>query len=801
MAKHQRQWNEYEAAILLEGLLEIISDGADRKEIVRRVSSDLRKMAKNQGEEIDEIFRNENGISMQLSSIEYCYYHKPGGLTTSNLFHKTVELYETDRQQYNNLLREAHAMVEGSCEKEFRAWLSNDLPNQCDPESIINTLNLISDLYIGCGLIEKPILKTNSVDEINQIQDFIQNNTKKCIHSKKKHRKYTNAVNIYLEYLNANSKLNEKETEENSPKVETTEKEDEATTESAANKRLIEKYPTVYEKVLFALQELGSGQTPVSSVEIWKKIDHIEIISIIEEILNNATWSKKVVGGYYYKDHESPIEPQVRAPRPAPAVLKQVQQGEEYHNEKYENILLKSFSKGYRLNSAIDLSKFKALYKEAYGNEIPEDELNINNIIKMLCLVIDERAYLPKTVWDDGLKNKVFEYIDKMLATNKSCVYYKVLGEEFKEDFIKCPIPLSDSPKNLKTCLEYFSPMGYYFTANYVSKSASTVPDIKSEIRNYLIGLNSPATVSEIASALPHLPGDEIKGELNSSKEFIYNGHESYFHESILQISEGELEGIAGIIENAVKDGGVLSRDELYSYINSQFPSIIEYNPGVTDLGLYRWLARKYNGRFSFKGKIISSPNSKQSEAKIYANFARERESFTFNELKSFEKSLNVRIRFNSIYEYSVRVSKDQFISKSKVNFNITETDGALQSICTGNYYALPKFNSYHALPQMEYPWNSFLLESYLASYSTKFILVHESFNENFACGAMVKRSSGIKDFDGLLIQVLADSNIELNKDSALEFLKKEGYIVRKKQYNIEDLILRATAIRNGKGA
>ena len=63
----QPRWNKYESAILLEGYLEILSQKASRKMVQKRVSSDLRHMATNRGIVIDEIYRNESGISFQLS--------------------------------------------------------------------------------------------------------------------------------------------------------------------------------------------------------------------------------------------------------------------------------------------------------------------------------------------------------------------------------------------------------------------------------------------------------------------------------------------------------------------------------------------------------------------------------------------------------------------------------------------------------------------------------------------------------------------------------------------------------------
>ncbi len=63
MAAKQR-FSEYEAVILLEGLLDYLDGKLTKIDAIRRVSHDLRAMAVNQGEKIDNAFRNEGGMGI-----------------------------------------------------------------------------------------------------------------------------------------------------------------------------------------------------------------------------------------------------------------------------------------------------------------------------------------------------------------------------------------------------------------------------------------------------------------------------------------------------------------------------------------------------------------------------------------------------------------------------------------------------------------------------------------------------------------------------------------------------------------
>lgn len=60
-------WNKYETAILLEASLRVIRDKTKKKECIKQVSEALRQMAINQGVQIDDLYRNINGITMQMT--------------------------------------------------------------------------------------------------------------------------------------------------------------------------------------------------------------------------------------------------------------------------------------------------------------------------------------------------------------------------------------------------------------------------------------------------------------------------------------------------------------------------------------------------------------------------------------------------------------------------------------------------------------------------------------------------------------------------------------------------------------
>ena len=60
-------WDIYEAVIMLNALISLYNGDISRKEAIESVSSELCERARAKGIEVDEFFRNTNGIKLQMS--------------------------------------------------------------------------------------------------------------------------------------------------------------------------------------------------------------------------------------------------------------------------------------------------------------------------------------------------------------------------------------------------------------------------------------------------------------------------------------------------------------------------------------------------------------------------------------------------------------------------------------------------------------------------------------------------------------------------------------------------------------
>lgn len=183
---------------------------------------------------------------------------------------------------------------------------------------------------------------------------------------------------------------------------------------------------------------------------------------------------------------------------------------------------------------------------------------------------------------------------------------------------------------------------------------------------------------------------------------------------------------------------------------------------------------------FSFKGKIISALGQDISMTDVFADFAKSHEHFTLEQLNTLKNELETPIYFSAVYANSLRISRDTFVSKNQANFDINETDEAIDRFCTGDYITISEIRHYGSFPYAGFPWNSYLLEHYVSDFSKKYKLVHSGFNAKSAVGAIVKRTSKIEVFGELITTALADSTINLNKDDALQYLCENGFLARR---------------------
>lgn len=951
----QTQWNKLEAAILLDNYIKYLKNEITRKEAIELTSIELRNMAKNQKIDIDEIFRNVNGITFQMHSMESAYRGYTHIKPASKLFLEIVELYKNDISKYQNIVKEARMIISNTRSNRdvFFSWLSKEVsPDQ------------LSELYMDYQTIDGfcnkhkifsgSLLDITDLDKIKRIQRYIETNRLFKFQHKRSMLRINVAVRYYVIYATEYFKTVQADHE---TKIDTIRVDEDSareqvesvvevgalvastTIQPSKDVKYKEKYPNIYLTVYESLKNSADivGFRGASVSAIYENIRRVASCEIIKEILDNVSWAYSKGAKYFFAsegDAEEPTkleyitntnkietsnvetdgngeksivqetlkykhegndfagvlvnEPTISQNRirntsladafydwlrgeqglaeatcrsytsavncaeayardhdfvnrklytadlsEAQITVKELlndpafieMDNKQHHRfkaglnkllqylagisvttsnveasfdvEPFNGVLVERFARGYRMGSPLELRKFKRYWEGIYGTSPEWSDDEISKRIALCGIVHEDKVYMPQKMLDDDTRMKLFSYINKSFQEGKNVIYYEALFKEFSDDFLEhCMY----NAEMLKAYLTYMNDNSYYIGRYFISKEANVRVSTYDEVKQCLEQKAMPMGYDEIYETLSHIPQQKIRNIIAQNSEFISNGRNEYFHISIFNISEDELEDISVIIQTAIDEKQFIGGNELVGSIKKKYPYIIDQNALLSDKGLRDAIGYKLADQFSFKGNIISRKGQALSMMEVFSDFCKQRSSFSLDELKILKQELDTVIYFEAVYANSLRISKDQFVSKNNAAFLPAETDEAIDRFCFGDYISLGKITHFGSFPDAGFQWNSFLLEHYVAMYSPSYKLVHSNYNEGVCVGAIVKKVSDIDTIDELIVDVLAKNGLPLQKEKSLQYLCDEGYLGRRSYAGIEQLLIKAKELRNQKG-
>ena len=179
----------------------------------------------------------------------------------------------------------------------------------------------------------------------------------------------------------------------------------------------------------------------------------------------------------------------------------------------------------------------------------------------------------------------------------------------------------------------------------------------------------------------------------------------------------------------------------------------------------------------------------------VYRSFCRNYEHLVLSDLKQFSSDVGVQIYWEDVLSEMVRISENELVRKDLIHFDVDATDKILNELCPGDYIPINQVGLFLHFPTIDYPWNSYVLESYLR-YSKKFELYHVSYSEKGVFGLVVRRNSPFQDYRQVVIDLLANSNEWDNEKDALSLIVEKGCQARKRLTGFGKIVQEAVARR-----
>ncbi len=470
----------------------------------------------------------------------------------------------------------------------------------------------------------------------------------------------------------------------------------------------------------------------------------------------------------------------------------------DFDKEAFISVLMSRYRGGMRFDS-IDLENFRDTYSDKYSKKLTftDEELEIR--LRYCGIIYKDRLFPAEGVIDNGTKERLFSYIENKFADGNKVLYYKAIFYELSDAFAYC-FSLTDE-QMLKAYIEHTAEKGkYYFHSNYMSVDKNVKIDHSAEIVDYMLAAGKPLSYDKIYEGLSHISKDIIYREIRIGSKFVMNEKGHYFHIDIFEFSQSDGERIAEILNKEITDNSYAIWSRIFGFIQEQMPIFIENNLYLSSLGIRNALSMFMSDQFNFDGEVISSKDVRLGMADVYRLFAKHHVPFTDDDIYEFSKEVGTSINFWVLAEESVRVSKNLFVAKDQVEFDVEATDKALETYLSSGYILVKDVDSFLVFPNVGYEWNEFLLESYLLHYSKKFCLVNNGISLNNVAGAVAKKDGKFTQFVDICAQALADSSIELKKTVALNYLAEINLITRRSYKELDIAMTKARQIRNRKG-
>ncbi len=834
-------WDIEEAVLMLDMLLKSLDGKLTGKEAIRQVSEKLRRRAVNRGITIDDIFRNENGITFQMSALEVAYT----GIKTklkqpTKLFVETVNLYRNHRELYEEILKEAENVVEPkSVQDEFCSYLSMQMPTF----QLSDAYLMLSDIESFClerKIIQNKLFETTDLDTINRVVQTVDSNRVFRFTYKRNLKKMSTVIHAYYSFLKSYKPDEEKrdikpiiqDTIPSSPDADSMKQKDETVdrqtisvpaTErtkltdleerqkfndwmlsSGMSKATITNYMSSFGQCVKSVANYKLCETSLWNVANVEDASHIydQLFGISEFYEYNKQQHNRFSAAFRkfieYRSGGSPAS--LKPSQPARFAVEKMPTRRKENDPvliRYKELLDKFFQKGFRMESSLDMKRLRRFYQEQYGTELSDEDDLVCQDISSVTILHDGKAYLPDSMLSQEKKEKLLQYIEDKFSSGCDAIYYGALFSEFEEVLQGERIYTSEM---LKTYLSYINKGNYVLQRSYLAKDYTVQMNPEDDIREYLKEAAGPVEVERLAAELSYIPEQKIKFALSTNNDFIWNATGEYFYEDCVHFSNSELEWISQFILDGIEERDFVTGNELVEAVEAHFPDIKEMYQWITPVGMRNVIGYKLNDRFSFNGNIISKYGEDLSMAEVYAKYCHKHSRFTLDELNVLKQELGSTIYFDEIYANSLRISQNEFVSQDMAQFDVEATDEAIGRICTGQYMSLQEIRDFGTFPYAGYPWNEYLLEHFVANYSQKFMLLHIGYSANVCAGAIVKQASSFKDFNNLLVDILANSNIVLDEDSALEYLRQQGYIARRRYSDIGRIVTEAKVVRSKKG-
>jgi hypothetical protein len=456
----------------------------------------------------------------------------------------------------------------------------------------------------------------------------------------------------------------------------------------------------------------------------------------------------------------------------------------ENDQERVKHIITHRFRSGYRTSSSIDFERFKNYYVKDYGVDFESSSDDLDVLMESGAVLFDDRAYM----FDEKTIEAVRLYLEQIDST---CIYLDAFFMKYSDEMYNHGIFSVDMFKAFieKNYADVLCKRDYVYLRPD-SSPTNMIQQVFNERETW--------SVEDLFVRLPWLKQDTIRTTLNSSNYHRIKAG-VYTHIDNIDLPDSEGEKVLAFVRGRLLHCNYVIANELDL---SRFESLNPHCPfsAIRDAVFNKFLSTNY----CKSGQVITRIGEKLRVLDILEQYCREAETVSFEELTSFEATFDPEGRTHSTcliaaHNVMVRVSADLFVAESKVSFDVERTDEVIALYCRNDFIPLKNVLDFSLFPYAGYPWNLFLLESFVRKYSHQFKYDVRAVNSS-NIGVIVTSSFKYEEYNDILATALARSALSLNSQNAVgDYLFDNGYIGWRNLGKSESKILAAAKkLRDG---
>lgn len=795
----QPKWNIYEAVILLDGYIEIFQDNKPRSKIIKCISADLRQMAINRGMTIDGTYRDKNGISYQMQSMDSAYKGETVYIPATRLFVETVELYRTDTRRYFDILKEAKNLIVAKQNNRdaFLTWAASVLaPKRC--KWIEENLFKIEKFANSYKLISGSIYEVTDIATLENIRQALGKNKIFQI----KYRKIIRNINDdFIAYVQYCAQLSEQEKQAANMEPSTVEILEDPVTDSTIIEAKFSAYLLNTSKL--AKNTCISYISSIKSAERYAADNCYASCSLFcedkEKTVATATELYGDPNFIRYNDQQhnrfsAAINKLLEfigaeIPRKAIASLGDNSIGQitapVEANNRIVAVLKQHYEYGLKCDSIRELMRFRQ-FADAMGIALPEEDEVLRVSILSAGIVIDGKVYCKS----EDMLRELQRIVDDAFSSGAGVIYYESLFES-KQEWMEAHA--ITSPNMLKEYLRN-NVSGCSFSKTFMIKGARrSEKEVVTEELKRIWGIHPSESVYRLRDRLPYIPLRNIWRVISGNDIFVLVSEGEYLLIDRFYITEEEENAILNFVEKNCAEYSFASLGDV------PLGSIEEENYELTRTAIYNAIYKRVlSGKYHLNGKILTKEQSELDAVMLLKQYIKDKDECTFDEVadKVLELTggINRQYAFQALYDDMVRVDKNRFVADRLVSFSIDEIDTVLAGFITDHFRAIRDVTTFAMFPLCGQNWNHYLLESFCYRYSRKYSIHVIHFNDKNA--GIIAEKNFNKKYNEMLAIALARTDIELLPEVIGQYLFNTGYMAKSKYAKLDEIAQRALELR-----